>query len=101
MMMAEFQKIASAGDKFAVKFDSALTVQKYWQCIVLYVKEFPVRQKNFSKVEFNRKQPMRIYGLAKVHSNEIILRLVLSIPGHCYHSLNKLLTPVINKERLL
>ena len=36
-------------------------------------------------------QPARLYGLAKVHKKETPLRPVLSIPGSCYHKLNKFL----------
>ena len=38
-------------------------------------------------------QPVRFYGLAKVNKKETPLRPVLSIPGCCYHKLNKFLTP--------
>ena len=42
-------------------------------------------------------QPARLYGLAKVHKKETPLRPVLSIPGSCYHKLNKFLTPFFQK----
>ena len=42
-------------------------------------------------------QPAGLYGLAKVHKKENPLRFVLSIPGSCYHKLNKLLTPFLQK----
>ena len=38
-------------------------------------------------------QPARLYVLAKVHKKETTLRPVLSIPGSCFHKLNKFLTP--------
>ena len=42
-------------------------------------------------------QPERLYGLAKVNKKETLLRPVLSIPGSCYHNLNKFLTPFFPK----
>ena len=42
-------------------------------------------------------QPARLHELAKVHKKETPLRPVLSIPGICYHKLNKFLTPFFQK----
>ena len=42
-------------------------------------------------------QPARLYGLAKVNKKETLLRPVLSIPGSCYHNLNKFQTPFFPK----
>ena len=42
-------------------------------------------------------QPASLYGLTKVHKKETPLRPVLSIPGSCYHKLNKFLTPFFQK----
>ena len=47
--------------------------------------------KNYSKLRTTEAQPARLYGLAKVHKNEIPLRPVLLIPGSSYHKLNKFL----------
>ena len=44
-------------------------------------------------------QPARLYGLAKVHKKETPLRLVLFIPGSCYHKFNKFLTFFFPKHR--
>ena len=42
-------------------------------------------------------QLARLYGLDKVHKKETPLRPVLSIPGSCYHKVNKFLTPFFQK----
>ena len=47
--------------------------------------------KNYSKLRTTEAQLARLYGLAKVHKNEIPLRPVLLIPGSSYHKLNKFL----------
>ena len=38
-------------------------------------------------------QPAKLYGLTKVHKKVTLLKHVLSIPGSCYHKLNRYLTP--------
>ena len=43
-------------------------------------------------------QPARLHRLGKVHKKRNPLRLVLSIPGSCYHKLNKFLTPFFQKN---
>ena len=48
-------------------------------------------------VSFTGAQPARLYGLAEVHRKETTLRPVLSIPGICYHELNKFLSPFFQK----
>ena len=42
-------------------------------------------------------QPARLYGLAKVHKDNVPLRPVLSLPASCYHKLNKVLSRFFDK----
>ena len=49
--------------------------------------------KVYEALRYTGVQTPRLYGLAKVHKKETPLRPVFSIPGNCYHKLNKFLTP--------
>ena len=42
-------------------------------------------------------QPARLFCLAKLLKNGILLRPVLSMPGSSYYNLNKFLTPLFEK----
>jgi len=41
----------------------------------------------FKKLQPSGSQPPRLYGLAKVHENNVPLWLVLSMPGSPYHKI--------------
>ena len=49
------------------------------------LKDDKIDQSLFFKMKPKGSQPARLYGLAKVHKNNIPTRPVLSMPGSCYH----------------
>ena len=49
------------------------------------VKEGKIDEELYVKMRPRGSQPARLYGLAKVHKNNIPLRPVLSMPGSAYH----------------
>ena len=60
-------------------------------------KKGKISVKVFEALRSTRAHPARLYGLAKVLKKEIPLRPVLSIPGSCYHKLNKFKIPFFQK----
>ena len=47
-------------------------------------KSFLLSKKYNKKLGSTGAQPMKLYGLEKGNSNEIPLRLVVSLPGNCF-----------------
>ena len=54
-------------------------------------------EKIYDKIRVTRLQPVRLYGLAKVHKNCTPLRPVPSIPSSSYENLNKFLSPFFKR----
>jgi len=50
-------------------------------------KENKIGEGLFWKLKPTGSQPLRLYGLVKVHKQDIPLRLVLSMPGSAYHKI--------------
>ena len=53
----------------------------------------------YENLRFTGSQPARLYGLAKVHKQNVPLRPVLSLPGSHYESLNKWLAQFFCSRR--
>ena len=53
------------------------------------LREVGLKKALYEKLKPTGSQPPRLYGLAKVHKNNIPMRPVLSMPGSAYHQITK------------
>ena len=88
----QFRKLEKSCDNIVMKIEKEL---KKELLDMRKIGKIPV--KVYEALRSTGAQPAKLYGLAKVHKKETPLRPVLSIPGSCYHKLNKLLTPFFQK----
>ena len=55
-------------------------------------KQNKISNKLFYKLKPIGSQPPRLYGLAKIHKDNVPVRPVLSMPGSAYHNIAKIVT---------
>ena len=83
----QFRKLEKSSDNIVMKNEKELNKK-----LLDPRKKGKIPVKVSEALSFNGAQLARLYGLAKVH-----MRPVLSIPGTCYHELNKFLSSFFQK----
>ena len=84
----QFRKLEKSCDNIVMKDEKELNKE-----LLDMRKKGKLSVKFSEALSFTGAQPARLYGLAKVHRKETTLRPVLSIPGICYHEINKFISP--------
>ena len=84
----QFQKINESKDDIVIKNEKQIKIS-----LQQLMKQGKIGDKIYQRLRSMGSQPARLYGLAKVHTKDIPIRLVLSIPGSSYKNLNRFLTP--------
>ena len=88
----QFRKLEKSFDNIVMKNEKELNKE-----FLDMRKKGKIPVKVYEALRSTGAQPARLYGLAKVHKKETLLRPVLSIPGSCYNKLNTFLTPFFQK----
>ena len=92
-----------SGDQFqtlrAVKVNPLLLKieERFDKSLQILCDHGSISQEFYQSTRATGSQPARLYGLAKVHKDNMPLRPVLSLPGSCYHKLNKVLSRFFDK----
>ena len=88
----QFRKLEKSCDNIEMKNEKKLNKE-----LLDMRKKGKIPVKIYEALRSTGAQPAKLYGLAKVHKKETPLRPVLSIPGSCFHKLNKSLSPFFQK----
>ena len=88
----QFQKINGPKDDIVIKDE-----KKIKNSLQQLMKQGKISDKIYQRLWSTGSQPAILYGLAKVHKKDTLLRPALSIPGSSYENLNRFLTPFFQK----